>query len=122
MPVERLIPMTFFDSVLLLSAAAGGGAVNAAAGGGSLLTFPMLLFQGVPAIPANGSSTVALWPGSLASTGAYRSDIRSARRYLLSFSVASVAGGILGAELLLHTSGTTFRGPGWRRPAPAAAA
>ncbi len=109
MPVERLIPMTFFDSVLLLAAAGGGGALNAVAGGGSFLTFPMLLFQGVPAIAANASSAVALWPASLASAGAYRHDIRLAKAYLLSFSVASVAGGILGAQLLLHTSGTTFR-------------
>lgn len=101
--------MTLLDSVLLLAAAAGGGGLNAVAGGGSFLTFPMLIFQGVPAISANASSAVALWPASLASVGAYRADIRLAKRYLTSFSLASVTGGLLGAELLLHTSGTTFR-------------
>lgn len=101
--------MTFFDSVLLFAAAVAGGSLNAVAGGGSLLTFPTLLFLGVPAIPANASSAVALWPGTVASVGAYREDLRSARRHMLPFSVSSFVGGIVGALLLLRTSPRTFQ-------------
>jgi uncharacterized membrane protein YfcA len=101
--------MTLPDAVLLFLAAAGGGALNAVAGGGSFLTFPTLLFQGVPAVPANASSAVALWPGSLASTAAHREDLRSGKEHLLTFTVSSLVGGVLGAALLLLTPGTTFR-------------
>ena len=49
-----------------------GGIVNSVAGGGGFFAFPALLFTGVPSINANATGTVALWPGTLASTGAYR--------------------------------------------------
>lgn len=103
-------PMPFLDALLLFAAAAGGGALNAVAGGGSFLTFPMLLFLGVPPITANATSTVALWPGSVASTGAYRRELRAARAHLVPLSVVSLVGGLAGALLLLHTPQATFRG------------
>jgi len=40
-----------------------GGAVNALAGGGTLITFPVLLAVGIPAVAANVTNTVALCPG-----------------------------------------------------------
>lgn len=101
--------MSIVDALLLFLAAAGGGALNSVAGGGSFLTFPTLLFQGVSPIAANATSTVALWPGSLASASAYRHDLASSSRYLRSFSIASLIGGFIGAELLLHTSEGDFR-------------
>src|SRR5918997_916424 len=101
--------MTIVEAVVLFLAAAGGGALNSVAGGGSFLTFPTLLFTGVPPIEANATSTVALWPGSIASASAYREDIRAARRYLLPFSVVSVLGGFVGAGILLRTSADDFR-------------
>jgi uncharacterized membrane protein YfcA len=51
--------------------------MNAIAGGGSLVTFPVLVFTGVPSVVANASSTVALFPGALASAWAYRKDFQS---------------------------------------------
>jgi len=101
--------MTLSEAVLLFLAAVAGGSLNAVAGGGSLLTFPTLLFLGVPAIPANATSSVALWPGTIASVGAYREDLRSARRHLLLFSASSFIGGVVGALLLLRTSPRTFQ-------------
>ena len=101
--------MTVLDAVLLFLAAVGGGALNAVAGGGSFLTFPTLLFMGVSPITANATSTVALWPGSIASAGAYRRDLHSLKRYLLPFSLASLVGGFLGARILLRTSPGDFR-------------
>ena len=101
--------MTFLDGLLLFLAAMGGGTMNAVAGGGSFLTFPTLVFQGVPPIIANATSTVALWPGSIASTAGYRDDLRTLRRWLVPFSVACLVGGYLGAWLLLRTSPDDFR-------------
>ena len=91
----------------LFVAALLAGALNSVAGGGSFLTFPALVLGGVPPIAANTTSTVALWPGALASVGAYRRELAQAPNLLL-LSLASLAGGVLGALLLLRTSSATF--------------
>ena len=52
------------------------GTMNAVAGGGSFVTFPVLVLAGLPPVAANASSTVALFPGTMASTWAYRDDLR----------------------------------------------
>ena len=43
---------------LSIVAAFGAGFINAIAGGGTLLTFPALLYGGMPAIAANATSTI----------------------------------------------------------------
>ncbi len=85
-----------------------GGAQNAVAGGGSFFTFPTLLFAGVGSISANATSTVALWPGSVASAVAFRGELRHERRLFLVLGAASLAGGLAGALLLLHTPQRAF--------------
>jgi uncharacterized membrane protein YfcA len=94
---------------LLIVAAFAAGLINSVAGGGSFLTFPALVFTGVPSIIANASSTVALLPGSLASAWAYRHDFKkSSELPFLPALVVSLAGGIVGALLLLFTPQRTF--------------
>jgi uncharacterized protein len=94
--------------VLLFLAAVAGGALNSFAGGGSFVAFPALLFAGVPAVPANATNTIALWPGSLASAVAYRRELGDVRRLLVPLGAASLAGGLAGSVLLLRTSEGTF--------------
>ena len=89
-------------------AAAAGGAVNAIAGGGTLITFPTLLALGIPPIIANATSTVALWPGTVGSMWGYRRELEGARAWAVRFAIPSLAGGILGAVLLLRTSSERF--------------
>lgn len=101
--------MTFLQGVLLFFAAILGGTLNAVAGGGSFFTFPALIFTGVGSITANATSTVALWPGSIASIGAYRNDLAGQQRGLLFLLLGtSLIGGVLGAILLLRTPESTF--------------
>ena len=88
--------------------AALGGAVNSIAGGGTLLTFPSLIALGIPPIIANATSTVALWPGALASMYAYRRQLAGARTWAIRFAVPSLLGGLAGALLLLETSPDRF--------------
>ena len=85
-----------------------GGALNAIAGGGSFIAFPVLLFTGVPVVPANATNTVALWAGLMFSGGAFRRHLRVRRPVLISLVSVSVFGGILGALLLLRTPAQTF--------------
>lgn len=93
---------------LILLAAFAGGAVNSIAGGGTLLTFPALLGLGVPPIVANATSTVALWPGSLASIWGYRGELAGAWEWAKRWAVPSVLGGLAGALLLLVTPPERF--------------
>jgi uncharacterized protein len=96
---------------LFLLALAGllAGTMNAVAGGGSFVTFPALVFAGLPPIAANATSTVALFPGTLASTWAYRGELTGVAGLRLRVLLPiSVAGGFLGAILLLITPGAAF--------------
>jgi uncharacterized membrane protein YfcA len=89
-------------------AAAIGGAINSIAGGGTLVTFPALVGLGVPAIIANATSTVALWPGAIGSMFGYRNELAGARAWAIRFAVPSLVGGLLGALLLLRTPSDRF--------------
>ncbi|MEP7289951.1 MAG: sulfite exporter TauE/SafE family protein [Chloroflexota bacterium] len=100
--------MTLPQAFLLFIAATLAGALNSVAGGGSFISFPALLFTGVPSKLANTTNTVALWPGSVASVGAYRQEIMAGPRGLRSLLVVSLIGGIIGAFVLLATPQSTF--------------
>jgi uncharacterized protein len=98
--------------LLLALAAFGSGIVNSLAGGGAFLTFPTLLAAGIPAIDANASSTVALFPGQFVSAWASREVFGSTdaqwRRDLVTLTIISLIGGTLGAVLLLVTPSGAF--------------
>jgi uncharacterized membrane protein YfcA len=100
--------MSMAQAALLVAAAFGAGALNSIAGGGSFLSFPALVFSGVPAVAANATSTVAIWPGSVASAWGYRTELASERERLLSLSLISLVGGVAGALLLLLTPSRVF--------------
>ncbi len=101
--------MTFLQGCILFVAAILGGTLNSVAGGGSFITLPSLILTGVLPISANATSTVALWPGAVASIWAYRKELAKQRRSIvLLLSGTSLIGGVLGAELLLSTSQSTF--------------
>ncbi len=101
--------MTFLQGCILFCAAILGGTLNSVAGGGSFITLPSLIFVGIPPINANATSTVAIWPGSVAGMGAYRKELAKQRRLVvILLSITSLIGGVLGAELLLSTSQATF--------------
>jgi uncharacterized membrane protein YfcA len=95
---------------LLLLALAGliGGAMNAIAGGGSFVTFPAMVAAGLPPISANASSTIALFPSSLASTFAFRRDFGATPVPLALLAPITIAGGLTGAILLLATPAGLF--------------
>jgi hypothetical protein len=95
--------------VLLFVAAFVAGTINSVAGGGSFISFPALIFIGVPPIQANATNTAALFPGTLASTFAYRKTFDAkARHLLLPLIITGIIGGVLGARILLITPQATF--------------
>lgn len=100
--------MTFADAVLLLVAGTGAGAVNAVAGGGSLISFPALLATGLSPLDANVTNTVAIWPGYIGSTVAYRRELADQRRRLVALGATSVAGAVAGSVILLVAPEAVF--------------
>ena len=100
--------MTLLQGFLLVAVAFGAGVMNAMAGGGTILTFPFLIFLGLPAIAANATSTVALLPGAVASLFGYRQEVREHRNWLKTLFLPSLIGGTIGSVLLLRTPEKTF--------------
>ena len=102
--------MLLHHAALLFCAAFLAGVLNSVAGGGGFIAFPSLLFTGVNAINANATNCVALWPGTLASTGAYRREFedRALWKLLGPLFVVTFLGSIVGALLLLRTPERTF--------------
>jgi uncharacterized membrane protein YfcA len=99
----------FAHPFFLFFAAVLAGIINSVAGGGSFITFPALIFAGISPILANTTNTAAVWPGTVASTIAYRKAFnREARKLLLPLTVIGIIGGILGARILLKTPPATF--------------
>ena len=93
----------------LFAAGLLAGAMNALAGGGSFVSLPALIAAGVPSVQANASSTVALYPGGLASAWAYHHRLGSVcgigMRPVLG---VTVVGGLAGSLLLLWTPASAF--------------
>lgn len=97
------------DYLLAALAAIAAGAVNAIAGGGTLITFPILTFLGLNAVPANITNTVALCPGYFGGTLAQWKDLRDQKSRLWMIVPASIVGGVVGGFLLLQTGERLFR-------------
>ena len=93
--------------VFVSAAAFAGGLVNSVAGGGTLATFPALLSVLSP-VSANGTSTFALLPGSLASGFAYRKELSKVRPMLIRLLAPSLLGGIVGAMLVTRFPARVF--------------
>ena len=91
------------DLSWLLGAGFVAGSMNALAGGGSFISLPALIAVGIPSVEANASSTVALYPGSVASTLAYWNGMTPvagvARRTLL---IVTLVGGVAAFHALVE--------------------
>jgi len=80
-----------------MAAAFFAGAMNSVAGGGSFLSFPALVFAGVPAISANATNNAAMWVGTIGSARGYK------------VVSVSVVGALIGSCLLLVTPAAVFQ-------------
>src|SRR5262245_14753201 len=96
---------------LLMLATAGlvGGVMNALAGGGSFVTLPAMIAAGIPSVGANASSTVALYPGGVASAWVYRDGLTNVNGLpFIASLIATLIGGLAGALLLIWTPSSVF--------------
>jgi uncharacterized membrane protein YfcA len=89
-------------------AAFAAGAMNSVAGGGSFLSFPALIFAGIPPISANATNNCAMWVGTIGSARGYKEEIKEHRALLFPVMCISVIGGLIGACVLLLTPPSVF--------------
>lgn len=97
-----------WQTLIVFLAAVVAGAGNAVAGGGTNLSFPILVWVGLPAVEANATNAVGLLFGSLAAAWSYRARIGAAEPRWWWMLVPAVLGGVAGAWLLLGLPATWF--------------
>ncbi len=93
---------------MLFSAGLLSGIVNAIAGGGSFISFPALVFVGVPPLFANATNTYASCAGYISGAYAFKNELLANKKVTLWFSLAGMLGGILGGYALLQFSNDSF--------------
>ena len=93
---------------MVFAAGIVSGAINSIAFGGSLVSFPALVWLGVPPIIANATNTAAMWVGSLGSAWGYRRELRDTRPHMYWLIVPSILGSVAGAMLLRRTPAALF--------------
>ena len=97
----------------LCLAAFFAGAVNSVAGGGTLLTFPALIWilgpTAAASVAANATSTVALFPGSLAAIWGYRREMAEQARWIIPLLIPSVIGSLFGTWLVVTQPAKIFQ-------------
>ncbi len=98
-----------FELVLLFLAGFFGGVLNSVAGGGSFITFPALIFFGLPPIVANATNTFASCAGYISGTYAFRKELSKHKDELPLIIFISLIGGVVGAWLLLQTPEKVFQ-------------
>jgi uncharacterized membrane protein YfcA len=96
------------DLALLAGAAFLAGVVNAIAGGGSLISFPALLAVGYPSITANVTNAIAVLPGYLGGSHAYRRELEGQGSEVRILGAVSAVGALCGALLLVVSSQSLF--------------
>jgi len=103
------MPLAPISSLLAAGTAAFlAGGINSVAGGGTLVSFPTLVWLGLPPITANATSTVAIWPGTLGSIWGFRHEFGQTDPRMRMLSVTSLIGGGMGALLLRSTPAGLF--------------
>jgi uncharacterized protein len=96
-------------AVAIFAAGIVAGTINTVVGSGTLFTFPVLLGFGYAPVTANVSNTVGLVPGSVAGAVGYRAELTGQNRRIATLGAASVAGGLVGAALLLILPASAFK-------------
>ncbi len=75
--------------------------MNSIAGGGTVLTFPALILSGMTGLQANGTSTFAMLPGSIAGAWGFRRELKAVRPQLMRLIPPCLLGGIIGSILAI---------------------
>lgn len=101
--------MTLLHALAAVGAGIAAGTINTVVGSGTLITFPVLLGLGYPPVVANVSNTVGLVPGGCSGVAGYRRELATQEHRVLSLALPALAGGLVGAALLLELPASVFK-------------
>ena len=100
--------MSGVELLLLLGAGLVGGLAGSIAGLASIVSYPALLAVGLGPVAANVTNTVSLVFSSVGSTLGSRPELEGQAPRVRTLALAAMAGGGVGATLLLLTPSETF--------------
>jgi uncharacterized membrane protein YfcA len=100
--------MTLGQALILAAAGLVAGTASAMAGGASILTFPVLLAMGVPALPANVTNSVGLTPIVIGTALGAIPELRPQGERIVALMPPMLVGAVGGAVLLLTTPSEVF--------------
>jgi uncharacterized membrane protein YfcA len=100
--------MKFSEVIVLLAAGTLGGIFSTVVSIASLVTYPVLLALGVPALSANMTNTVSLVLTGAGSVAGSRPELTGERGRVLRLGVVTALGGAAGAAVLLATPASLF--------------
>lgn len=100
--------MTGFEAIAIALGGMGAGAINSIAGSGTLLSFPILLAAGYPAVVANVSNNIGLVPGSISAVYNTRDGLDGQRARAIRLGMGSALGALVGSILLLTLDSDVF--------------
>jgi uncharacterized membrane protein YfcA len=98
-----------WHAVAIFAVGIAAGTINTVVGSGTLITFPTLLAFGYAPLVANVSNNIGLVPGTISGAWGYRRLLAGQRARLMPLALASTAGGIVGAVLLLSLPPNAFK-------------
>lgn len=108
MPIALHVTLHPISVLVALGAGLIAGAVNTVAAGGTILTFPTLIWLGLPPVLANTTNNVGIWPGNISGAWGLRRELGTLPRRWLFMVIPGLLGGAVGAWMLLHTPSEIF--------------
>jgi uncharacterized membrane protein YfcA len=100
--------MTVWEALAILAAGFTAGGINTVVGSGSLITFPVLVALGYPAVQANVSNSIGLVPGGFSGTYGYRRELEGQERRTAILAAGTTVGALCGGILLLALPSKVF--------------
>ena len=104
----ELLGLEWWQVLIVLLAGFWAGTINSVVGSGTLVTFPTLVAVGFPPVTAQMSNAIGLVAAGFSGTWGYRRELREAGTIARKLTWGSLAGGLIGATLLMQLPATVF--------------
>lgn len=92
--------MEITEIALIIGIGIAAGFFNVVAAGGSLLTIPMLIFLGLPALEANGTNRIAIFAQNVMATSRYHKKKLIPYSFAIYPAISATLGALLGAMIV----------------------
>lgn len=101
--------MTSLEVIVLIVSGVFVGFINTLAGGGTIISLSLFMFMGLPADIANGTNRIAVILQNMTSVSSFHHQKLLDVRKSLWLGIPTVIGSIIGAQLSVEISESTFR-------------